>query len=232
VSDAESARCGLIPDLKAAERASFPRTTILAGRLISLLAVADFRKFESRRRSASCKLEPTWSKLLVIGGLPQPANNRERARLGDRWRAWARRACVGRVPSRGDMRPISTLAHGILDYTTGAVLLGLPRIVDCSPALRQMMTAMAATIFGYSVITRYELGLVKVLPMPAHLAFDAVNGVLLLMAPMLFLREEATVKNFLFGMGFFSIAAALLTRTESPRPSLVTNLRRVLARRV
>jgi hypothetical protein len=130
------------------------------------------------------------------------------------------------------MKPISTFAHGILDYATGATLLALPRLIDCSPPLRQLMTGMAAVTFAYSFFTRYELGVVKVLSMPAHLAIDAANGVVFFMAPFLFLREEPIVKNILFGMGLYSIAAALLTQTEPPRPSLIANVKRAVGVKV
>lgn len=82
-----------------------------------------------------------------------------------------------------------------------------------------LLTGAALGTLGYSVMTRYELGLLKLLPMKGHLTLDFVNGATLATAPFLLLQEEerdATTTGLLIGLGVYEIAASLLTRTQAP----------------
>lgn len=86
------------------------------------------------------------------------------------------------------MRKISTKTHGMLDYLTGATLLAAPKTLglDGVPASARVLRMAGAGATAYSLITDYELGALKVLPMPAHLALDAASGMLLASSPWLF----------------------------------------------
>ena len=87
-------------------------------------------------------------------------------------------------------KPISTRAHGILDYLTIATFLTLPRVMGWSRGLTQGMTMLALGKLGYTLFTRHELGLVKKLPMQAHLALDAAGGAALCAMPTLLGDED------------------------------------------
>jgi hypothetical protein len=54
---------------------------------------------------------------------------------------------------------------------------------DPRAALTLRLAGGGATL--YSLLTDYELGLVRLLPMPAHLALDAMSGALLASSPWL-----------------------------------------------
>lgn len=86
------------------------------------------------------------------------------------------------------MRMISTKTHGMLDYLTGVTLLALPKALglDDVPASARVLRTAGAGAATYSLITDYELGALKILPMPAHLALDAASGALLASSPWLF----------------------------------------------
>src|SRR5688572_29964819 len=115
-------------------------------------------------------------------------------------------------------KPISTKAHGVVDYLTIATFLTLPRVMGWSKPLTQGMTALALGKLGYTLFTRHELGLVKKLPMQAHLALDAAGGAALCAMPML-LGDEDDVGacGACCALGLFDIAAAPLTQTEMHR---------------
>ena len=84
-------------------------------------------------------------------------------------------------------RPIDSTLHGGTDYSAGATLLtDLPRWagVEGTRSARQIRTA-AAIHAGYSALTDYPLGVVKVLPYKAHLAMDAVGALALAATPFL-----------------------------------------------
>lgn len=112
------------------------------------------------------------------------------------------------------MKLFSTKTHGVLDYLTVGQLLTLPRMLGWSTGVTQWMTGMALGTLGYSLVTRYELGPLKLLPMKGHLTLDAMNGALFCAAPLLFPDEDTTVKATLVGLGLFEIMAALTTETE------------------
>lgn len=114
-------------------------------------------------------------------------------------------------------KPISTKIHGVLDYLTVPTLIALPRALGWSKNLTNVLTASAAGLLGYSIMTRYELGLFKKLPMIAHLSLDATSGAMLAAAPFVFGkkndRNKLTIGIFA-GLGAYEIAAALLTQTS------------------
>jgi hypothetical protein len=118
------------------------------------------------------------------------------------------------------MKPIPTLIHGLLDYATVGVLLVVPRLLGASPTLTRTVGAAGAGVLGYSLLTRYELGAVKVLPMRAHLAMDAVSGLLLCAAPLLFRGESAAVRGFLVAKGAMELAVTATSQTEPPGSSI------------
>jgi hypothetical protein len=66
------------------------------------------------------------------------------------------------------------------------------------------------------MMTNYELGVVKALPMKAHLTLDALSGGMLIGAAAIMDDEDEDVRATLIGIGLFEIAAALTSRTTSP----------------
>ena len=96
------------------------------------------------------------------------------------------------------------------------MLFALPRLLEWSAPLTLLLTCLAAGTLVYSLLTRYELGLFKVLPMPAHLALDFMSGVALCAAPFI-LDAESTARIVLVALGLFEIMASLMTQ---PQPAL------------
>lgn len=82
-------------------------------------------------------------------------------------------------------RPVDSTLHGVVDYTAGATLMtAFPRLagIEGTRSARQVRTA-AAIHAGYSTLTDYPLGIVKLLPFKAHLALDAVGALALAATP-------------------------------------------------
>ena len=79
------------------------------------------------------------------------------------------------------MRFIPTREHGVIDYLVGVLLIFAPSIFgfqNGGPEDRIPVVLGVITIL-YSLFTRYELGLFKVIPFKTHLALDFVSGVFL-----------------------------------------------------
>lgn len=84
---------------------------------------------------------------------------------------------------------IPTKVHGALDYIVALVLIGAPWIfgfADKGGAAVIIPIVLGIGLFLYSLFTKYEWGLVKVLGMPYHLIVDVIASVFLLTSPFVF----------------------------------------------
>jgi hypothetical protein len=82
-------------------------------------------------------------------------------------------------------RPVDATLHGVIDYNAGALLTTVfPKLagIEGTRSARQIRTAGAIHL-GYSMLTDYPLGVVKVLPFRAHLALDAIGALALAATP-------------------------------------------------
>ena len=82
-------------------------------------------------------------------------------------------------------KPVDATLHGVVDYSGGALLLtALPKLagVEGTRAARQIRIA-GAVHAGYSTLTAYPLGAVKLIPFKAHLALDALGALALAATP-------------------------------------------------
>ena len=84
-------------------------------------------------------------------------------------------------------RPVDSTLHGVVDYSAGTLLLtAFPKLagIEGTRSARQIRTA-GAIHAGYSTVTDYPLGIVKLLPYRAHLAIDAIGALALAATPFL-----------------------------------------------
>jgi hypothetical protein len=86
------------------------------------------------------------------------------------------------------MQVIPTRIHGMMDYFVGALLAVAPWLLgfDDHSAVTWVPVVLGVSVILYSLFTDYELGLVRRIPMPTHLALDLGGGVLLALSPWLF----------------------------------------------
>jgi hypothetical protein len=109
---------------------------------------------------------------------------------------------------------ISTKVHGYLDYIMGLTLILLPLILNISSgAASAVLVILGAGVIVYSLITDYELGLLKILAMKTHLILDIVGGVLLIAAPWLFGFADEIIWPFVI-LGVLEIGASLMTKKQ------------------
>jgi hypothetical protein len=116
------------------------------------------------------------------------------------------------------MRFIPTRVHVVLDYVTAGVLITAPSLLGFRKNGMQtwLPIALGVGTIGYSLLTDYELGLFKVIPMPMHLALDAANGALLATSPWLCgFAEEVSAPHL--GLGLFEIAVTASSQTTPAR---------------
>jgi hypothetical protein len=81
-------------------------------------------------------------------------------------------------------------------------------------------------LLASSLLTRYELGAIKVLPVKVHLLLDFLAGAFLCAAPFFLVSgENETMRIAMIVMGILEMGAAIMTQTESSveRSSNVTS---------
>ena len=95
-------------------------------------------------------------------------------------------------------KPITTRLHGVLDYLTGGLLLVAPRLLGLGgTGAGRLLRLAGASHAGYSVLTDYELGAVKLVPMRTHLALDAAGALGLAGSPWLFGTARRGARHWL-----------------------------------
>jgi hypothetical protein len=112
------------------------------------------------------------------------------------------------------MRFIPTRVHGMLDYGVGLVLILAPYLLGFADgtAAQVVPQALGLGAILYALLTDYELGALRVIPMPVHLLLDAASGLLLAASPWLFgFADRVWLPHLIFGL--FEIGASLTTRT-------------------
>ena len=112
-------------------------------------------------------------------------------------------------------RPIDSTLHGVTDYTVGTLLMtALPRLagVEGTESAAQMRIAGAAHA-GYSTLTDYPLGIVKLIPYKAHLAIDALGAVAVGALPFLTGQYRKGPKHFVphLALAAFELSSLLMS---------------------
>jgi hypothetical protein len=115
-------------------------------------------------------------------------------------------------------RFIPTWLHGVLDYLTGMLFLGLPRLSSWSQEASWLLSILGVSVWGYSLFTRYELGIVRAIPVPVHLVLDVLGGLMLMVAAFFWFNAESSVILWFFLLGLFEIGAGLLSDTTPFKP--------------
>lgn len=115
------------------------------------------------------------------------------------------------------IRVIPTRVHGILDYLGGLALILAPNIFGFT---ENDDATWVARIIGIALIvlallTRYELGVLKVLPMSVHLWIDVLASIFLAASPFLlgFSDEDANVWVPHVVVGLLYLVISLMTET-------------------
>lgn len=108
---------------------------------------------------------------------------------------------------------IDTRTHGIIDYVTGALLIIAPYLFGFATGgiAQWLPQILGIMIIIMSLLTNYELSVVKVIPLNVHLGVDVVGGALLAISPWLFGFADVIWWPHLL-VGLMEIVVPLITR--------------------
>ncbi len=111
------------------------------------------------------------------------------------------------------MKIIPSKVHGYIDYTLAAILWFAPTIFAFEnvggPAV-WVPRAIALLILGQSLLTNYELGVFKVIPLSVHLILDLAASAFLAASPFVFgfstFDANVWMPHVVAGVGYFIIS--------------------------
>jgi hypothetical protein len=103
----------------------------------------------------------------------------------------------------------------MLDYVIGALLIVAPWLFDFANGGPEQWVPiiLGAGVIVYSLMTDYELGVMKVIPMPTHLMLDIAGGVVLAVSPWVFGFADTIWWPHLI-VGLLEIGAGVMTQTR------------------
>lgn len=107
--------------------------------------------------------------------------------------------------------------HAMLDYSWGAAISVAPRLMgfDDEKTAGRLLRTVGFLTGAASMLTKYELGAVKVIPYRVHLMFDGLSAAVGLASPWLFgFADNKRARNT--ALAFFAVEAVvvLLSQTD------------------
>ena len=119
------------------------------------------------------------------------------------------------------MRTIGAWSHGIIDYVVFILLITGPSVAGFAGRQATIAYILAVLLFALTILTRFPLGVVKVIGFGTHGVIEFLLGILLLVLPW--------IANFARGVhsrNFYVAMALLILLVDA-----LTDFRRVRDRR-
>ena len=110
--------------------------------------------------------------------------------------------------------------HAIADYAVGATLIIVALAVGGADKAVAAGVVVGAVVLAVSMLTRYPLGVVKVLPFTLHSAGDYLAAALLIISPfaLSFNHSDTGLTAFYIAAGIAVLAVSLITNYQySPK---------------
>jgi len=107
--------------------------------------------------------------------------------------------------------------HAATDYLFAAALAASPSLVGFEEDKEAVVAAraLAGTTVGASAFTRYELGLIRLIPFNMHLLLDLLAAFPTIAAPwVLGFSDNPKARNTFVAFGVFEIIAVLLSKRD------------------
>jgi hypothetical protein len=107
-------------------------------------------------------------------------------------------------------RILNSTVHGVLDYGLALAFLLLPGLLDFPGFAASLSYIIGVVYLGASLITRYPLGALKLIPFPVHGVLEAIMAASWIAMPWLFeFARHAAARNFfvIAGLGLLLVAA-------------------------
>lgn len=108
--------------------------------------------------------------------------------------------------------------HGILDYALAAAFLLAPALFGFTEVAATTSYVIGVLYIGTSLLTRYPLGAIKVIPFPVHGVLESVMAAVWLILPWAFgFAGDSAARNFFIIAGIGLLVVAVLTDYKATR---------------
>lgn len=114
------------------------------------------------------------------------------------------------------VRVLPAWFHAVADYAVGILLIAAAVIVGGSVGAVATGVVVGAVVLAVSMLTKYPLGVVKVLPFTLHSAGDYLAAALLVSSPMVlnFSGSDTGLSAFYVAIGLAVLAVSLITNYQ------------------
>ena len=113
-------------------------------------------------------------------------------------------------------KPISTRMHGVIDYTWAMAASSVAGRMNGATSTARLLRGAANAATASALLTNYECGALRVLPMKGHLALDVALCAALVASPLLVPASERRQSALPVLFGIAGLIAAMLTQPRSP----------------
>jgi hypothetical protein len=114
------------------------------------------------------------------------------------------------------MKPINPLLHGILDYGLIAAFLLLPGALGFSQEAASMARIVGVVYLGAALLTKYPLGVLKLIPFPVHGILESIMAASWILLPwVLGFQDDSAGRTFFMVAGIGLLLVAALTNYKA-----------------
>jgi len=123
--------------------------------------------------------------------------------------------------------PIPAFVHGLVEYVAGALFIAAPFLFAFDSDTATAVSIVAGVVvLIVTASTAMSTGLIKSIPVPAHVVLDYLLAILLIASPFLFgFDEDGTATAFFIVLGVIHLLVTIGTRfirEERPRRTQTT----------
>ena len=117
------------------------------------------------------------------------------------------------------LRLLPPAVHGALDYLLALTLLVAPELIELAYPAAPIARLTGGIYLGVSLLTRYPLGVLHLIPFPIHAVIEAAFAAVWLMAPWLFkFAHDPAARNLYLASGAALLLVIALSDYRSTAP--------------
>lgn len=114
------------------------------------------------------------------------------------------------------MKLLSPTTHAVLDYALAILFLLAPALFGFSGTAASVSYAVGVVYIAASLLTKYPLGLFKLIPFPVHGVLESISAAAWIVFPWLFgYADVPAARNFFILAGIGLLIVAALTNYEA-----------------
>jgi len=114
-------------------------------------------------------------------------------------------------------KPISRQVHAFIDYAYAHVVLAAPEVLDFDNNQQASLVtrSLSGGVLLTSLLTKYEGGLLRIIPFKTHISLDYAASVFAICSPWLFgFSKRTRARNTFIALGLAGLLVASLTKDE------------------